>query len=482
MEETIDIAVIGAGLAGVAAGTEFRTRLPHKRTVFFERRQRIGGTWDLFRYPGIRSDSDMYTLGYSFRPWTSEDAIADGADIRDYIEQAARDVGLIDHIRFSMRLIAADWSSERQFWALTFIDEQTGEQTNVRARFIYMATGYYDQDRPYRPGFDGEENFTGEIIHPQHWPDNIDLAGRRVSIIGSGATTVTLAPALAKRSARVTIVQRSPSYVLPVPKTNGAAALAFRLLPRAWAFRLIRSVERRISALFFKFARRHPKATRRYLRRKMVDAVGDVAMVETHFTPDYDPWTQRLCIAADGDLFEAIKDGSVAMETGEIERIETRGIRMKGGDLVESDVIVTATGLRIALFGKADVSVDGKRVKAPRELLYKGAMLSGIPNMIFVFGYAMASWTLKAELVAKYAVRLIEEMERRGARVADPGQPADDIERSPMTDFSSGYFRRSVAIMPRQGDRGPWTLPMDYGLDRKRLLSDPVDDGVLEFR
>lgn len=479
----LDIAIVGTGLAGIGAAARFVREVPDKRIGIFEQRAAIGGTWDLFRYPGVRSDSDMYTLAYDFRPWASDEAIVNGEDIRAYIEATARDHDLGGMIRFDHRLLSADWSTSESCWHLRFDDGDDRGETTVRARLIYMATGYYDYDAGYRPKFDGEADFAGSIIHPQHWPGDADVEGRRVAIIGSGATAVTLAPALAAKGAQVTLVQRSPGYVATLPRRSTLARVAYRHLPDARAFRLIRLVEQRVSAAFFRFCRRWPKFARRFLVGRAAKALGDAKLAGEHFNPSYDPWMQRVCVAADGDLFDALRSGTVEMATGRIERFERHGIRMKESDaLIPCDTVVTATGLRIALFGKAVVSVDGVRVRPPRETIYKGLMLSGVPNMIFVFGYTNASWTLKADLVARYTVRLIREMDRRGARVAKPGQPPDTVERVPMTDFSSGYFRRSAAVMPRQGTSGPWTLPMDYRADRRRLLRDAVDDGVIAFR
>ncbi len=482
MGDTVDIAIIGAGIAGISAAVRLRRDCPGKSIIVYERRARIGGTWDLFRYPGVRCDSDMYTLGFDFKPWTHEKSIVGAATIRDYVEEAAVENDVLSLIQFRTRLTHADWSSVDQCWTMTLVDEDTGDVHLSRARMLYMASGYYDYDEGYRPELPGEAAFAGPIIHPQHWPEGLDYAGKRVTIIGSGATAMTLLPAMADSAAHVTMLQRSPTYVISRPSKDWLTGAARHLLPASWAYGLIRTRNRVLQRFMYKTARKRPEKIRKMLLTEVEKAIGARVDVATHFSPRYGPWEERLCLIPDGDLFDAVNAGKASIVTDEISGFTADGPVLKStGTVLQSDLIVLATGLKLALFGKAELSIDGQSIDAADRMVYKGCMLSQVPNMVFVFGYTNASWTLKADLVAHYAARVVTAMDKVGARQCIPSAAEPDITRKPMVDFSSGYFTRAAHILPGQGDRGPWTLPQDYPFDRNRLAKEPVADGVLNF-
>ena len=468
--EHLDVLIVGAGISGIDAAYHLQKRLPGKSYKIIEARERIGGTWDLFRYPGIRSDSDMYTLGFPFRPWRGGTSIVEGAEIRDYVDETAREYGIDRHIGFRERVISASWSSEAARWTVE-VESESGRQT-LSCGFLYLCSGYYDYEQGYRPGWPGEERFEGRIVHPQHWPEDLDHRGKRVAVIGSGATAMTLVPAMAEEAAHVTMVQRSPSYVVSRPSRD-------RLAPRIGAT-LTRAKNVAMAAFFFKLARRRPEKVRGKLLELVREELPEGYDVERHFGPRYNPWEQRLCLVPDGDLFAAIRGGKVSVATGEIERFTARGLRMRSGDEIEADIVVTATGLVVKLMGGIALSVDGEPADSAGRLVYKGMMLEGVPNLAFAFGYTNASWTLKCDLTARYLCRLLGHMERRGYRVCVP-RVLGAVERRPLLDFSSGYIARAAGLLPKQGDRAPWRVPQDYFRDVATLGYGRVADAEMEF-
>jgi cation diffusion facilitator CzcD-associated flavoprotein CzcO len=478
MGRDFDVLIVGAGLSGVGAACHLTMKCRGKSYAILEARGAIGGTWDLFRYPGIRSDSDMYTLGYIFRPWREAKAIADGPDIRAYVEETAADYGVTPHIRFGHKVKRADWSSAEARW--TVEAEHEGGIVRFTCRFLVMGSGYYDYGAGHRPAFEGEADFAGRIVHPQFWPQDLDWTGKRVVVIGSGATAVTLVPEMAKRAAQVTMLQRSPSYVVSRPAVDGIAEGLKRLLPATLAYRLTRLKNVALTMFFFNLARRRPARVKEKLVAMVRDELGPDFDVETHFTPRYNPWDQRVCLVPDGDLFAAIREGKVSVETGAIERFEREGIRLASGTMLPADVIVTATGLNIALMGGAQLSVDGQTQDLSQALTYKAIMFSGVPNLAFIFGYTNASWTLKADLAADYVCRLVNYMDRKGYRSAVP-VAGSDVRPVPFLDFTSGYVQRALGTLPRQGDRKPWRLNQNYLLDALALKLGRVEDGTLRF-
>lgn len=467
-----DVVIVGAGLSGIGMAHHLQRLCPWARYRILEAREAIGGTWDLFRYPGVRSDSDMHTLGYGFRPWRDGEAIAEGGKIRDYIEDTARAAGIDRHIDYGTRMTRADWSSETATWTLT-----TG-RGSLSCRFLIMCAGYYSYEEGHRPHWAGEEGFSGTIVHPQFWPDELDWRSKRVAVIGSGATAVTLVPALAKAAAHVTMVQRSPSYVAARPAQDRIAAGLKRALPLKLAAGLTRWKNVLLQQYFFSLSRRKPDQVKAKLIALVEKEIG--AERARHFTPAYGPWDQRLCLAPDGDLFASIRDGQASVVTGEIARFGPDGLVMEDGTQVAADIIVTATGLKVELAGRVKLARDGEPIRLGDTMAYKGVMFGGLPNFASVFGYTNASWTLKADLSAAWLCRLLNRMRRRAERSVTPlADPA--VGARPFLDFSSGYIRRAAAELPRQGESGPWRLRQSYPADLMNLRFGRLDDGVLRF-
>ena len=472
-----DVLIVGAGLSGIGAAAHLQRGCPDKSYAILEAREAIGGTWDLFRYPGIRSDSDMYTLGYAFKPWTSAKAIADGPAIRDYVRETAAERGIDRHVRFGHRVIAADWSSAESGWRVE--TEAEGKRARFTCGFLVMAAGYYDYDQGYRPRWPGEEDFAGPVVHPQSWPEALDHKGKRIAVIGSGATAVTLVPELARQAAHVTMVQRSPSYVVSRPSVDAIAEWLKRRLPPAAAYALTRWKNVALTWFFFQLARRRPAKVAAKLIELAREEAGE-RFKAADFTPSYKPWDQRLCLVPDGDLFAAIRSGTVTIATGAIDRFTANGLRLKSGEEVEADVIVAATGLKVVTFGKTALSIDGVAVDPARAMVYKGMMLSDVPNFLFVFGYTNASWTLKADLVSAFLVRLLKRMARERAKVAIARRDAA-VAEIPFIDFTSGYVQRALPLLPRQGARRPWRLYQNYLLDLLSLRFGRIEDGALRL-
>ena len=478
--EHLDVLIIGAGLSGIGAGHHLQTKCPWARFALFEARDAIGGTWDLFRYPGIRSDSDMFTLGYSLRPWQRRESIADGASILQYIRDTARETGVGDHIRFHHRIVAADWSTDEARWRVTAERTDTGESVTVTAGFLFSCSGYYRYDQGYTPEFPGRDDFRGTIVHPQAWPEDLDYAGKRVVVIGSGATAITLIPAMAETAEHVTMLQRSPSYVASLPGTNPFTGVLHKVLPARWADSAARWVNALGTQAFFQVSQRRPALVKKILRRGVERQLPAGYDVDTHFTPRYDPWDQRLCVAPDGDLFRAIRDGRASVVTDTIERFTEAGIALTGGDELEADIVVTATGLDLLFLGGMAVTVDGEDPGITERLTYKGMMVEGVPNLAIAIGYTNASWTLKCDLTCDYVCRMLNHMRDAGLRQATPRNTHPDVSSQALLGLSSGYVQRAVDRFPKQGTSFPWQVHQSYLKDYRALrLRGLVDEAMV---
>jgi monooxygenase len=477
--EHFDVLIVGAGLSGIGAGCHLRMRCPGKSFAILEARERSGGTWDLFRYPGIRSDSDMYTLGYSFRPWKAAKAIADAPDILDYIRGTARDYGVEERIRYRHRVTRVAWSSADARWTIEVQRGESGEPARYTCNFLYMCAGYYSYESGYLPEFAGTDRFRGRIVHPQKWTGDVDYAGKRVVVIGSGATAVTLVPAMAQQAAHVTMLQRSPSYVMSLPARDVIADVLRKILPARLAYSIVRWKNVLLTMLIFRLSRSAPGFVRRLVRKGIRAELGDSYDMR-HFTPSYNPWDQRMCLVPDADLFKVIREGRASIVTDHIDSFTEKGIRLKSGAELEADLIVTATGLNLQMMGGATMAVDGRPVQLKEHMVYRGMMLSDVPNMAFAVGYTNASWTLKVDLVSKYVCRLINHMEKHGYRQCVP-RVHGDVGEIPLIDFSSGYVQRSLKDLPRQGARSPWRLYQNYALDILTLRFGSMNDGAREF-
>jgi monooxygenase len=479
--EHLDVLIVGAGLSGVGAACHLQRDCPGLSYAVLEARERIGGTWDLFRYPGIRSDSDMHTLGYSFAPWEDAEAIADGPSILRYISTTAQRYGVLDRIRFGRRVVRAEWSSDRAQWSVEVSGGEGGETEHVTCGFLMMCTGYYRYDRGYTPEFPGAERFAGQIVHPQLWPEDLDYAEKDVIVIGSGATAVTLVPAMARTAGHVTMLQRSPSYILSVPGQDEMAERLRRRLPAMAAYQLVRWRNVVVITLLYQLSRRRPRLIKRLIRRGIERQLPAGYDLDTHFRPQYNPWDQRMCFVPDGDLFAALSSGAASIVTDQIETFTERGIRLRGGRELEADVIVTATGLQLLALGGVALAVDGRAVNLPDTVAYKGMMLSGVPNFAFAMGYTNASWTLKADLSAQYVCRVLNHMRRQGYRQCVPTADEAGLGREPLINLASGYVRRSVNDFPSQGSTRPWRVHQNYALDLLDFRWGNVEDGVLRF-
>ena len=479
-DEPLDVLIVGAGLSGIGAARHLQLRCPGKRFAILEARDAIGGTWDLFRYPGVRSDSDMYTLGYAFAPWTGDASIADGPSIRDYIRRVARDSGIEAAIRFGHQVVAASWSSADACWTVRARRTGDGGQATLRARFLYLCSGYYSYRSAHRPRFEGEPDFRGRIVLPQFWPADLDHAGRRVVVIGSGATAVTLVPAMARTAAHVTMLQRSPTYVVSRPARDGFAGALRRWLPERAAYAVVRARNVVEGMVLYRLARSRPRLVARRIVRMAAQALPPGYDVATHFTPRYDPWDQRVCLVPDGDLFRAISSGRASVVTDTIERFVPQGLRLSSGRVLEADLVVMATGLELNVLGDVALEVDGAPVDPARSMAYKGMMLGDVPNLAMAFGYTNASWTLKADLTAGWVCRLLRHMDRRGLQIAVPRREPD-VAAVPFLSFTSGYVQRAVDRLPRQGSRRPWQVHQNYLRDLIAIRLSPIDDGVLRL-
>ncbi|MGL4541390.1 MAG: flavin-containing monooxygenase [Polymorphobacter sp.] len=477
--EHFDVLVVGAGISGIGAGHYLQERCANKSYAILERRAALGGTWDLFRYPGIRSDSDMYTLGYAFRPWTGAKSIADGPAILDYLQATARDEGIDRQIRFNHRVLAANWSTPDARWTVDL--EVAGERRSLTTNFLFMCSGYYNYDAGYLPEFPGIDSYKGEVVHPQKWTPEIVHAGKRVIVIGSGATAVTLVPEMAKTAAHVTMLQRSPSYVVSRPGEDSIGLALRKVLPSMLAYQLTRWKNVLLGMYFFRLMRKYPAQAKARLVGMVRDELGPDYDVEKHFSPSYNPWDQRVCAVPNADMFEAIRSGKASVETDTIETFNATGIRLKSGKQLDADMIVTATGLDMQLMGGARLSVDGVAVEISKALTYKGMMFSDIPNLALSTGYTNASWTLKTDLTCAYVCRLLQHMDATGTRQCTPRITDAEVQPAPFIDFSSGYIQRAAAHLPKQGNKAPWKLHQNYALDIVTLRFGKVDDGTMEF-
>jgi len=480
-EERLDVLVVGAGISGIAAGYHLQTECPQLSWAIVERRESLGGTWDLFRYPGIRSDSDMHTLGFRFRPWRDAKAIADGPAILAYLRDAAHEYGIDQRIRYGLEVTRAAWSSATARWTVE-ARRAGGEPARFTCRFLFMCSGYYDYDAGYTPELPGRERFRGRIVHPQQWTDDVDYAGKRVIVIGSGATAVTLVPALAERAAHVTMLQRSPTWIVGAPAADPISHLARRVLPERLAYDVTRWKNILFAAALFQFCRRWPARARALLLRHVRESLGPDYDVATHFTPRYDPWQQRLCLAPDGDFWATIKSGRASVVTDHVAELTERGIRLRSGAELEADLIVTATGLVLKLLGGVQLTVDDRRVELGKSLTYKGVMFTDVPNLALAIGYTNASWTLKCELTAEWVCRLLNHMAAHAYDECRPRRPEGDVATAPMLDFTSSYVLRAVDAFPKQGPRPPWQAFQNYLRDVWTVGWSRLEDGVLQFR
>ncbi|MHA6722952.1 flavin-containing monooxygenase [Sphingomonas sp. RS2018] len=479
MSEFVDVLVVGAGLSGIGAAYHLQTRCPDRSYAILEARDRLGGTWDLFRYPGVRSDSDMHTLGFAFRPWTGAKAIADGPAILDYLDETAREYGIDRHIRYGRKVVAAVWSSATAEWTVTIAEGE--RRTEMRSRFLFLCSGYYDYARGYEPAFEGAADFGGRIVHPQFWPDDLDYAGKRVVVIGSGATAVTLVPAMAATAAHVTMLQRSPTYIVARPGEDRVANALRRVLPGRAAYAITRWKNVLLGQFFYSQSRKRPAAVKARMLGWVRDHLGPDYDVARHFTPSYDPWDQRVCLVPDADLFRTIMSGKAEVVTDRIERFEVDGIRLQSGRVLPADIIVTATGLEMQLMSGIAFSIDGAAIDPAKSLAYKGMMFSDIPNLVLSFGYTNASWTLKSDLTAGYVCRLLNAMRDRGVRQVTPRLNDPSVEPAGFLDFTSGYVQRAADRMPKQGSKAPWRLHQNYLRDLLALRHGKLDDGAMEF-
>ncbi|AKK26891.1 NAD(P)/FAD-dependent oxidoreductase [Mycobacterium sp. EPa45] len=475
----VDVLIVGAGISGLGMGHYLATLQPGKSFAIVDSRDAIGGTWDLFRYPGIRSDSDLHTFGYEFKPWTSDNAIADAHEILDYLHEVIDEDDLARRIYLHHKVLRADFASDAALWTVTL--ERDDEQFEVTCDWLFGATGYYDYASGHRPHFEGEEDFEGEIVHPQFWPEDLDYTGKKVVVIGSGATAVTLIPAMAGDVDHITMLQRSPSYVMPLPRKDPIANSLRKVLPPKAAYAATRRFNIGKGRFIYNLCQRHPKLARKIIRGINVKALPEGFEVDTHFNPKYNPWDQRLCAVPDADLFRAIAKGKASVVTDRIARFTANGILLESGKTLDADIIVTATGLKLLPLGGIQVSVDGEVKDPNRSLLYKSFMISDIPNLAFAFGYTNSSWTLKVGLVCEHLCRLLAYMDRHGYTTVVPVVDDPNIEKRPMLDFSAGYVQRSVDLFPQQGATGPWTVEMDYWADHDRLRKGPVEDPALRF-
>lgn len=476
-----DVIIIGAGLSGIGTACRLAEQCPDMNIAILERRERIGGTWDLFRYPGIRSDSDILSFGYSFKPWNGSTTLADGGAIRDYIQQTAHEYGIKDKVHYGLKITNANWSSESRCWYITALKEGTNETVTYSCDFFVGCTGYYNYDEGFRPTFPGENDFKGTIVHPQHWPENLDYAGKKVVVIGSGATSVTLVPSMAKTAKHVTMLQRSPSYIYSIPAKDPITIALQRLLPSQWAFKVARQRNILTQRLVYLACRKWPNLMRRYLLSHVRNRVGpNIDMA--HFTPKYMPWDERVCAVPDADLFKALRTGTASIETDHIERFTANGILLKSGKTLDADIIVTATGLNMQILGGMELAIDGKAQTLGDKMAYKGLLIENIPNMAWIFGYVNASWTLKVNITGNYLARLFKYMKERNLDVVVPRDNGQNKLKEGILDtMSSGYVQRSKESLPRQGKAYPWRTLMSFGRDKKVLTEYPIEDQYLTF-
>ncbi len=482
--EHFDVVIVGAGISGIGAAYHLKTLSPDRTFTILEGRGDIGGTWNLFRYPGIRSDSDMHTLGYGFKPWLAEKSIADGPSIMSYLRETVAENGIEPHIQFNQLMTNAEWSSADARWTLTTDNPETGETRTVTGNFLFMCSGYYSYKGGYEPEFAGRGRFQGAVIHPQRWPEDLDYSDKKVVIIGSGATAVTLVPAMADTAAHVTMLQRSPTYVVSAPSVDPINKVLKKFLPEKAAYALTRKKNSGMTEFFYKQTRTRPDRIKKRLLQQVRKELGEDYDVDTHFTPSYNPWDQRMCLVPDGDLFESLRAGTSSVVTDTIETFTETGIQLASGEHLDADIIITATGLQLVTLGEADFEVDGEKIDFAETWSYKGLAYSDVPNLVSSFGYINASWTLRADLTCEYVCRLVNHMQATGTDMCVPMLRATDgdMPRRPfIDDFSSGYMTRMMPMLPKQGDREPWLNTQRYSEDKKLFREGPLDDGVMQF-
>ena len=477
----LDVLIVGAGISGLGLACHLQQKLPGKSWLILESRDTFGGTWDLFRYPGIRSDSDLYTFAYDFKPWKSRNAIAGAGEILGYLKETIAEYDLAGRIRYGVRVVSADWDSACGLWKVKAHDRGLGQDVEFRCRWLFGATGYYDYEQGHRPRFEGEETFKGQIVHPQSWPRDLDVSGQRVAVIGSGATAFTLSPALAQKAAHVTQIQRTPSYVLPMPAEDGIANLLRRFLPADLVHRLVRRKNIWRQQVIYALCQRYPSQARKFIRWANVKSLPEGYPVDEHFKPPYDPWDQRLCAVPDGDFFKAIRRGKLSIVTDAIERFNETGLRMRSGRQIDADIVVTATGLQLKLFGGVELRVDGANVRPAERLIFKGMMLDGVPNFGCAVGYTNSTWTLKIGLLCEYFCRLLAELDARGDNVCVAQRPEGETGARPLLDFGAGYVQRSLADLPRQGVDYPWVMSFNYASDTRILKRGAVIDPAMRL-
>ena len=479
--QSVDVLIIGAGLSGIGGACHLRRNCPDRSFMILESREASGGTWDLFRYPGIRSDSDMYTFGYGFKPWSDKSSIADGHKILRYIREAAAEYDVEQHIRYQHKVLSANWSSTNQRWLVTAELGDTGEQVTIDCQFIFSCSGYYDYDQGYTPEFAGIDKFKGQVVHAQHWPEKLNYKDKRVVVIGSGATAVTLVPTMSKDTASLVMLQRSPTYIASIPKEQPLAEKLRKWLPDRWVFRLTRWSRVFFQIYLYQLSRKKPQQLKKLLLGRVRQEMGPDYDVDTHFTPDYNPWDQRLCAVPDGDLFAAIREGRAEVVTDHIDHFNKEGIELKSGQQLDADIVVLATGLNLKFAGGVQYSVDNRVLDFTEHFIFRGMMFSGLPNMAFTVGYTNSSWTLKADLTAKYVSRLLNKMTRRDYTSVTP-RLKGEVEEVPLLDFDAGYVLRSRESFPKQGNRLPWKNYQNYIRDFIGLSLGRQNDDELEFR
>lgn len=483
--EYFDVIIVGAGMTGISAAKHLQDNCPNKTYALLEGRKAMGGTWDLFRYPGIRSDSDMHTLGYSFKPWKNKNAIAEGSEILNYITDTAEENKIARHIRYQQLVRSANWNSKNANWTLIIDDQCTNKTREIRCGFFLLCSGYYSYEGGYSPDFAGKEKFEGDIVHPQQWPQDLDYFGKKVVVIGSGATAITLVPTMAKTASHVTMLQRTPTYIASKPRVDGIANFLGKILPSQWAYDITRWKNLIIHHKLLKAASETPAGLKEYILSHVREQMGPEYDVDKHFTPDYNPWDQRLCLAPDNDLFKAIKSGSADVVTDSIETFTEKGIKLKSGETIDADIIVTATGLVMMPMGGVKMSKDGEPIDVSDTVSYRGLMLAGVPNTVAITGYFNVPWVLRSEIVAKWVCRVLNHMDRTSTQQVVPllskQEEASMIKRPFIEGFSSGYLQRATPGLPKQGDKVPWLNRQDYYKDRKELASYDLNDGALTF-